>query len=1095
MGVFDKVFAKSPQHDNANTNKITPISSPVSSTTSSTSNNTNILFNPSNTGNNSTQHTNRLFTTDTHDLYYIAEHMCGLRGCSPIQLSDKKYRFRQYKQIFTDIECITWLLYHGYCTSISDGISLCHRLMKQNIFQRVTGNTNNELFTYNNSYYRFDTSYRSIVLQYTSSDTQRLKLDKIDCRHIIDELITDAIRMRSDSNGNKQKLSNRRTSLNHNNQNNTMQSIIPTSSLFNKSTLNKPHTFPGTPNNTTILESDSAVLHTIDNELEIQLKQRRNDGGFTGNELCNYLLQHNIVHNIRDAITLGQWMLTNHIINFVAYDECIANQLIAQQQYILQCKDNQLNKNINKSNIDKYKTQTNSVNNNWSADINNSNNNQSMQLRSAPDIINLQYNNYSIQHTSINNNSSNSSAWLGVVRSGITVPIGFKNDHVWYQMPSIARQRSQTNLYGTPVVQHDNELITGKHMKKSSITYDSAYTRLTKQYQPIQYDPSYAASWEFVQSFGDDSTSYDYNDADDLVTAVEFSHTGKYLAIGDKAGRVSIVQETNIHTNKQHTTQPLEYEFCSEFQSHTPQFDSLKSVEVECKINCIEWLNTIQHNNLSLFTCNDKTIKLWKIQQKFNPVARQQHQLNLLQQKQLQHNNNPTSDDIIDLTDNELDDLPITASCKGIYDNSHNYNIHSLSTSSDGESFLSADDLRINLWNVDHTDTAYNIIDMKPNDMAQIDELITVAQFHPYHAHQLLHGSSKGITNIVDLRTYSIIDKQTCHVLQFKSIHSSQHKKTYFTEITDSILDATYSHCGSYILTRDYMQCSLWDIRMSTQPLYISVVHPQLQSQCTQLLDNEAIFDQFQCDISPNSLNYVTGTYSHCFTLHSVINNTTTTIQAKDDARAPSVVNEWINTNNNQSSSSHSTNPHSTNSNSHNTNTGNVNIHGSASDQAQNMILHNSSNNTFNINSVAVGQNTGGINIINNTNGTINININNNNLSTNSSTNTYNSDTRFNHKLLYNNSMNSKDAHDKTNNNVKYVYVNDTNNNNTATVSHSLLQNTIAPTHHTRHISVFNSIQSDYNKKVLKVSWHPCINAVAVAGLYKLYLYQTKLTE
>ena len=50
-------------------------------------------------------------------------------------------------------------------------------------------------------------------------------------------------------------------------------------------------------------------------------------------------------------------------------------------------------------------------------------------------------------------------------------------------------------------------------------------------------------SWEFVQSFGDDSSSYDYDDADDLVTAVEFSPTGEYLAIGDKAGRVSIVQE------------------------------------------------------------------------------------------------------------------------------------------------------------------------------------------------------------------------------------------------------------------------------------------------------------------------------------------------------------------------------------------------------------------------------------------------------------------------------------------------------------------------------------------------------------------------
>ncbi len=31
-----------------------------------------------------------------------------------------------------------------------------------------------------------------------------------------------------------------------------------------------------------------------------------------------------------------------------------------------------------------------------------------------------------------------------------------------------------------------------------------------------------------------------------------------------------------------------------------------------------------------------------------------------------------------------------------------------------------------------------------------------------------------------------------------------------------------------------------------------------------------------------------------------------------------------------------------------------------------------------------------------------------------------------------------------------------------------------------------------YRNKVLRVAWHPRLNAVAVAGLYKLYLYQTK---
>lgn len=31
-----------------------------------------------------------------------------------------------------------------------------------------------------------------------------------------------------------------------------------------------------------------------------------------------------------------------------------------------------------------------------------------------------------------------------------------------------------------------------------------------------------------------------------------------------------------------------------------------------------------------------------------------------------------------------------------------------------------------------------------------------------------------------------------------------------------------------------------------------------------------------------------------------------------------------------------------------------------------------------------------------------------------------------------------------------------------------------------------------YRNKVLRVAWHPQLNAVVVAGLYKLYLYQAK---
>ena len=49
-----------------------------------------------------------------------------------------------------------------------------------------------------------------------------------------------------------------------------------------------------------------------------------------------------------------------------------------------------------------------------------------------------------------------------------------------------------------------------------------------------------------------------------------------------------------------------------EFQSHEPEFDYLKSLEIEEKINTVVWGQTSGGNRLLLST-NDKTIKLWKV--------------------------------------------------------------------------------------------------------------------------------------------------------------------------------------------------------------------------------------------------------------------------------------------------------------------------------------------------------------------------------------------------------------------------------------------------------------------------------------------------
>lgn len=50
----------------------------------------------------------------------------------------------------------------------------------------------------------------------------------------------------------------------------------------------------------------------------------------------------------------------------------------------------------------------------------------------------------------------------------------------------------------------------------------------------------------------------------------------------------------------------------------------------------------------------------------------------------------------------------IAAAPRRVYSNAHAYHIHSVSLNSDEETFLSADDLRVNLWNLDNVEQSFS---------------------------------------------------------------------------------------------------------------------------------------------------------------------------------------------------------------------------------------------------------------------------------------------------------------------------------------------------------------------------------------------------
>ena len=90
-----------------------------------------------------------------------------------------------------------------------------------------------------------------------------------------------------------------------------------------------------------------------------------------------------------------------------------------------------------------------------------------------------------------------------------------------------------------------------------------------------------------------------------------------------------------------------------------------------------------------------------------------------------------------------------------IFKNGHEYHINSLSLGPDGENFLSADDLRVNLWNIENNKIVYNLLDLKPKSLDELDEVITHCEFHPEIPSMFMYTTSKGFIHVCDFRESS----------------------------------------------------------------------------------------------------------------------------------------------------------------------------------------------------------------------------------------------------------------------------------------------------------------------------------------------------
>lgn len=356
--------------------------------------------------------------------------------------------------------------------------------------------------------------------------------------------------------------------------------------------------------------------------------------------------------------------------------------------------------------------------------------------------------------------------------------------------------------------------------------------------------PKSNLEWKFTQVFGDKSLIENVME-EDIITSMNFSKDGKYLAIGDIAGRI-VVFEFKSSTKNNKKMNELSYK--TEFQSHFKEFDCLKSIDIDPKINIIEFLPTENENNF-LLSSNDKTIKLWKLSDR---VVKKSEKFPKKQAWTKQALTLPK----IKVLDSGL--CPVN---KVSFPILHTYNINSLSASADGEHFLSADDLTINLWAFGVTERTFTVLDIAPKNLNDISEVLTTAKFDPQQDSIFGCGTSKGIIKLCDLRMNSRVGPAA---VQFED-ESLKANKNFFTDFVSSISDFSFARDPNLVVSRTLLAANVWDRRSPKTPLVTTQLFEPLKSKLCALYEKELIFDKFDIRLSSDSSYFVTGMYNNNF--------------------------------------------------------------------------------------------------------------------------------------------------------------------------------------------------------------------------------------
>jgi serine/threonine-protein phosphatase 2A regulatory subunit B len=406
----------------------------------------------------------------------------------------------------------------------------------------------------------------------------------------------------------------------------------------------------------------------------------------------------------------------------------------------------------------------------------------------------------------------------------------------------------------------------------------------------MQYKDVTQMSLQFSQSFGPgeaDSKAPVWEE--DVFSVVQFDNTGDFLATGDKGGRITVLRQMDCAAAQQ----SVQYEHFLGFQAYEKGFDALCSSDVSEAITDINWLPAAASGQLMLIS-NENTVRMFKLQEKpsveltppsvsftwpdrdendmllesgsadFDAIPVTQSTIPQIMSRQ------PTQSNLVipKSTINTSCEAARSASIRRQYkvDKKNAAAICSTSVCSDRSTFLTADALNILLWNVERIEPAFQILDITPEDLTNVQEVILCAKYHPDHCWQMACSTSSGDAFVYDLRSSALLDTKDSKTRGAEIKLNRPAVSPKFAVFIDAVSDVSFvphqEHC---LVTRDYLHSRVWDLRKTSEPVKVWNVQTFLEPFLKPLNKNNCLVDKFSAVVSPCGRYVASGSYGGNF--------------------------------------------------------------------------------------------------------------------------------------------------------------------------------------------------------------------------------------